>query len=117
MRGNSDRNASLKIGNRLFERFGIFFEEKPQTLPLVGRTEQSVGVVPLQEPKSQAVGQLSQRVWHESDNGHGTAQNEKPGLAGLVHDFTNSLRTPMSRIYDPTARRSDYVGESEVAGL
>jgi hypothetical protein len=29
MKGNSDRNASLMIGNRLFARFGIFFQEKP----------------------------------------------------------------------------------------
>ncbi len=56
MKGNSDRNASLKIGNRLFERFGIFFEEKPPTLPPVERTEQSVGVVTLQEPKFQVTG-------------------------------------------------------------
>jgi putative transposase len=117
MRGNSDRNASLKIGNRLFERFGIFFEEKPPTLPATERIEQSVGVVALQEPNVQVVGQLSLWSGHESNNEHGTAQNSHPRLVGPVHDFTNSLRPPMSRIYDPTARRSDYVGESEAAGL
>ncbi len=63
------------------------------------------------------MGQLSLWDGHESDNGHGTAQNEKPGLAGLVRDFTSPLRPPMSRIYDPTARRSDYAGESEAAGF
>jgi hypothetical protein len=77
IKGNSDRNASLKIGNRLFERFGIFFEEKPPTLPATERTEQSVGVVVLQEPKFQAVGQLSLWGGHENSNGHGTAQNGK----------------------------------------
>jgi hypothetical protein len=117
MRGNSDRNASLKIGNRLFERFGIFFEEKPPTLPATERTEQLVGVVTLQEPNIQAVGQLSLWVGHESDNGHGTAQNEKPGLAGLVRDFTEPLRPQSGRSYAPLSRRSDYLGESEAAGL
>ncbi len=89
MRGNSDRNASLKIGNRLFERFGIFFEEKPLTLPETERVEQSTGVVTLQEPKSQAVGQLSLWGGHESDNEHGTAQSSHPRLVGPVHDFTS----------------------------
>jgi hypothetical protein len=117
MKGNSDRNASLKIGNRLFERFGIFFEEKPPTLPPVERTEQSVGVVTLQEPKFQAVGQLSLWDGHENDNEHGTAQNGSSRLVEPVRDFTSPLRPPMSRIYDPTARRSDYAGESEAAGL
>ncbi len=117
MRGNSDRNASLKIGNRLFERFGIFFEEKPPTLPLVERTEQSVGVVVLQEPNVQAVGQLSLWSGHESNNEHGTAQNSHPRLVGPVRDFTSPLRSPMGRVYDSIARRSDYAGESEAAGL
>jgi putative transposase len=40
MRRNSDRNASLTIGNRLFARFGIFFQEKPQT-SICAREEQS----------------------------------------------------------------------------
>ncbi len=41
MRGNSDRNASLMIGNRLYVRFGIFFQEKPQTPLATEREEQS----------------------------------------------------------------------------
>jgi putative transposase len=55
----SDRNASLQIGNKFFARYGIIFQEKPQTLPATERTEQSVGVATLQEPNIQAVGQLS----------------------------------------------------------
>jgi IS605 OrfB family transposase len=117
MRGNSDRNASLKIGNRLFERFGIFFEEKPPTLPATERTEQLVGVVTLQEPNIQAVGQLSLWVGHESDNGHGTAQDSHPRLVGPVRDFTGSLRPQSGRSYAPLSRGSDYLGESEAAGL
>ena len=92
MKGNSDRNASLKIGNRLFERFGIFFEEKPPTLPVTERAEQSAGVVTLQEPKVEAVGHSSLSIGHESDDGHGTAQDSHPRMVGPVHDFTNTLR-------------------------
>jgi transposase len=117
MKGNSDRNASLKIGNRLFERFGIFFEEKPPTLPLVERTEQSVGVVTLQEPNVQAAGQLSLWSGHESNNEHGTAQNSHPRLVGPVRDFTELLRPQSGRSYAPLSRGSGYLGESEAAGL
>jgi putative transposase len=39
MKGNADRNASLMIGNRLFERFGIVFREKPPTPPAMEREE------------------------------------------------------------------------------
>jgi transposase len=48
---NADRNASLQIGNKFFARYGIIFEEKPPTLPATERTEQSVGVVTLQDAK------------------------------------------------------------------
>ena len=117
MKGNADRNASLKIGNRLFERFGIFFEEKPPTLPATERTEQSVGIAPLQEPKDEGVGHSSLPSGYEICNEHGTAQDSHLRMVGPVRDFTDPLHPPMSRIYDPTARRSDYVGESEAAGL
>ncbi len=89
MRGNSDRNASLMIGNRLFARFGTFFQEKPQTLPATEREEQSSGVVVLQEPKDEAVGHSSLSSGHENGNGHGTAQNSHSRMVGSVHDITN----------------------------
>ncbi len=94
MRGNSDRNASLKIGNRLFERFGIFFEEKPQTLPATERAEQSVGVVVLQEPNVQAVGQLSLWDGHESDNGHGAAQSSSERVGSRLFAISPSHYAP-----------------------
>jgi len=119
MKGNSDRNASLMIGNRLFARFGIIFQEKP---PLVRvrsheQASQDAGVVTLQEPNVQAVDQLSLWVGHESNNGHGTAQSSIPGLAETARDFTDQLLSQSSRVYDPIARGTDYVGESEAAGL
>ncbi len=123
MKGNADRNACLMIGNRLFARFGIFFQEKPQTLPATEREEQSSGVGVLQEPKDEAVGHSSLSSGHESSNEHGTAQDSHPRMVGPavpplgVRDITNPLRPQSSRIYDPTARGSDYVGVSEAAGL
>jgi IS605 OrfB family transposase len=117
MKGNSDRNASLMIGNRLFARLGVFFQEKPQTLPATEREEQSSGVGVLQEPKVEAVGHSSLSTGHESTNGHGTAQNSSLRMVGPVRDITNPLRSQSSRIYDPTARGSDDVGVSEAAGF
>jgi IS605 OrfB family transposase len=97
MKGNSDRNASLMIGNRLFARFAIFFQEKPQTLPATEREEQSSGVAALQEPKDEAVGHSSLSSGHESSTGHGTAQNSHPRMVGSVRDITNPLRLQSSR--------------------
>ena len=117
MNDNADRNATLMIGNRLFARYDIIFEEKPPTLPATERTEQSAGVVALQEPNVQAVGQLSQRIWHESSNGHGTAQNGHSRLVEPVRAFTSPLLPPMGGSYAPITRGTDYTGESEAAGL
>jgi hypothetical protein len=117
MRGNSDRNASLVIGNRLFERFGIFFQEKPPTPLATEREEQSSGVAALQEPNAQAVGHSSQSAWHEDSNGHGTAQNSSLRMVEPVRDITSPLRPQSSRGYATIARGSDYVGVSEAAGL
>jgi putative transposase len=57
MRGNTDRNASLMIGNRLFARF----QEKPQT-SIHAREEQSSGVVVLQDAKVPVVSQSTHRT-------------------------------------------------------
>jgi putative transposase len=117
MRGNADRNASIVIGHRLFERFGIFFQEKPPTPPAMEREEQSSGVAALQEPHAQVVDHSFLCARHENSNGHGTAQDSHSGMAEPVRDFTDPLRYPPSRIYDPIAQSSAYVGESEAAGL
>ncbi len=114
---HADRNASLQIGNKFFARYGIIFQEKPPTLPATERAEQSAGEARLQEPKIESRGHSSLSIGHETSLGHGTAQDSHPRMVGPVRDFTDPLRPPMSRIYDPTARRSDYVGESEAAGL
>ncbi len=51
MQGNADFNASLQIGKKFFARYGLIFQEKPQTLPATEREEQSSGVVVIQDAK------------------------------------------------------------------
>jgi putative transposase len=114
---NADRNASLQIGNKFFAGSGLIFQEKPQTPLAIEREEQSSGGVVLQDAKVPTVSQLAQRVRHESNNGHGTAQSSNPGLAGPAHDFTKPLLSPSGWVYDPLAQETDYLGESEAAGF
>ena len=90
----------------MFSDIILFFQEKPQTLPATERAEQPAGVVVLQEPNVQAVGQLSLWAGHESNSGHGTAQSSHPGLAGPAHDFTELLHGPGSRGYATHAQGS-----------
>jgi putative transposase len=68
MRGNADRNASLKIGQRLRKRY----QEKPPTPLATEREEKSSGVVVCQEAKSEE-GPSIAPARHADDNGHGTA--------------------------------------------
>jgi hypothetical protein len=81
------------------------------------QASQDAGVVVLQEPNVQAVGHSSLWAGHESNNGHGTAQDSPSRMVESVRDFTDLLLSQSSRVYDPIARGTDYVGESEAAGL
>lgn len=93
--GNADRNASLMIGNRLFERYSIYFPpEKPQASHSA-RVEQSTGVVPLQEPKVEVAGHVTPSTGHESSNGQGTAQNGHSSTVEPVRVFTQLLLFPI----------------------
>ena len=69
MRGNADRNASLKIGQRLRERY----QEKPPTPLLPEREEQSSGVTVCQEVRSKEQPSIV-KARHADENGYGTAQ-------------------------------------------
>ncbi len=78
MRGNADRNASLKIGQRLLERY----QEKPPTPLLTEREEQSSGVIVCQEVTSKEQPSIA-HARHADENGHGTAQ-ERTRMDGCV---------------------------------
>jgi putative transposase len=95
MRGHADRNASLMIGNRLFERYEIFFPPEKPLASHSAREAQASGVVSLQEPNAQAVGRTSLCARHESSNGQGTAQNSHSRTGEPVRVFTQQLLLPL----------------------
>ncbi len=74
MRGHSDRNASLVIGQRLIARYQEPSKEKPHTaMRRAGRVEQSTGVVLSQDAKRKKGPSLPD-ARHGDNNAHGTAQ-------------------------------------------
>ena len=91
MRGNADRNASLKIGQRLIERY----QEKPPTPLGTEREEKSSGVIVCQEVKSKEQPSIA-KARHGTGNGHGTAhkgRRRRMGTASL--SIPTTLRPPM----------------------
>jgi putative transposase len=77
MKGNSDRNASLVIGQRLVARYQKSSKEKPHTLLKAGREEKSSGVVISQEVKSVGIRPSHGSARHGDHNGHGTAPRNR----------------------------------------
>ena len=74
MRGHADRNASLKIGQRLLERYAEPFKEKPHTaVRRAGRVSKETGVTLSQDAKRQKGPSISE-ARHGERNVHGTAQ-------------------------------------------
>ena len=91
MRGNADRNASLRIGHRLIARYQKPKQEKPPT-PLVRESEEkSSGVVVCQEAKS-CEGPSIPKARHADANEHGTAQEVWCGMAPSTSDIPHQLR-------------------------
>ncbi len=78
MHGNTDRNASLNIGRRLFARYQK--QEKPQTRPLAGRLSKERGVPFSKFAKSGKRPRTEPARQGEWD-GHGTAQDQRCGVA------------------------------------
>ena len=74
MRDHADRNASLRIGQRLLERYAECFKEKPPTaVRRAGRVSKETGVVLSQDAKRQRGPSISE-ARHGERNAHGTAQ-------------------------------------------
>lgn len=93
--GNADRNASLMIRNRLFERYELCFPPEKPLASHSAREAQASGVVALQEPKVEVVGRTSLSTGHESCNGQGTAQNGHLSTIEPVRVFTQQLLFPL----------------------
>jgi len=94
MRGNSDRNASLVIGQRLVVRYAKPLKEKPQTHLVAERAEQSAGVVISQVAESVGTRPSNGSARRGDHNEHGTAQETGTRMVEPVSDIAYQLRLP-----------------------
>src|SRR5260370_31445729 len=95
MKGNSDRNASLVIGQRLVERYQKPSKEKPHTPLKAGRAEQSAGGVISQDAKRVGSRPSPASARHGDHNEHGTAQETGMRMVAPVLDIACQLRFPI----------------------
>jgi IS605 OrfB family transposase len=102
MRGNADRNASLKIGQRLLARYqpdrqNNDQEEKPQApQPRAKRSVKTEGVSRSQDAKREEPPSLTSASRHGTAHGHGTAQQGKRRRMGTASlSIPTQLRLPM----------------------
>ncbi len=89
MRGNSDRDASLVIGQRLVERYQKPSKEKPHTLR---RVSKDTGVVISQDAKRVGTRPSNGSTRHGDHNEHGTAQDVLSGMERHTSDIPHQLR-------------------------
>ncbi len=91
MHGNSDRNASLVIGNRLLARYQTHSQEKPPTPLHAERPVKTGGVRRSQEAKGN--GRPSPNLaGHGRANAQGTAQDTLNGMVESVSGIVRQLR-------------------------
>jgi transposase len=89
MRGNADRNASLRIGQRLLARYQQPVQEKPLAPLGIEREEKSSGVDHSQDAKDKDR-PSTDHAGHGEVNGHGTAQEHKSMDECAVPRFSSS---------------------------
>jgi len=89
MRGNADRNASMRMGHRLLARYQQSVQEKPLAPLVRGREEKSSGVDHSQDAKSKDR-PSTDHARHGEVNGHGTAQEQKSMDGCAVPRFSSS---------------------------
>src|SRR6266516_685825 len=96
MRGHADRNASIKIGQRLTTRYSKPSQEKPHApLPGAERSVKAEGVAASQDAKGEEPPSMAQARRHGSSNGHGTAQRGKRRRMGTPSpSIPTQLRLP-----------------------
>lgn len=96
MRDHADRNASLRIGQRLLERYerSPFKEKPPPTVRRAGRVSKETGVTAPRMPNA-ARDHLSLRQGMEQVNGHGTAQKETLRMDERLSAIPTQLRLPL----------------------
>jgi putative transposase len=95
MRDHADRNASLRIGQRLLERYAEPFKEKPHTAGRRGgRVSKETGVTRSQDAKRQRGPSLSQARQGDG-NGPGTAQQGTLRMDESPSATPHLLRLPL----------------------
>jgi len=93
MRGNSDRNASLVIGQRLIARYQKNKQEKPPTPLAIERMSKEIGVVVSQDAKSKRR-PSTDCARHRNNNEHGTAQDRLFRMDEHLPDIPHQLQFP-----------------------
>ena len=95
MRDHADRNASVRIGQRLLERWQEPCKEKPHTvLRRGGRVSQETGVTRSQDAQRQN-GPSTYQARHGDGNAHGTAQEHGHRMGSPYSATPHPLRLPL----------------------
>ncbi|HLZ60981.1 MAG TPA: transposase [Ktedonosporobacter sp.] len=95
MRGHSDRNASLVIGQRLIARYQEPSKEKPHTaVRRGGRASKETGVTRSQDAKRKKGPSIS-HARQGDGNEHGTAQGKRHRMGSPFSATPHQLRLPL----------------------
>src|SRR5215469_9916722 len=93
MRDHADRNASLRIGQRLIERYPDPVKEKPHTpVRRAGRVSKGMGVGISQDAKREGQPSIAQARRGDHTNGHGTAPRGLRRMGARPSDMATTLR-------------------------
>ena len=93
MRDHADRNASLRVGQRLIERTQAPLKEKPHALVRRAKREpKGSGVGISQDAKRQMGPSIPAVRRGDHANGHGTAQRGRRRMGALLSDIASQLR-------------------------
>ena len=95
MRDHADRNASLRIGQRLLERYQEPLKEKPHTAGRRGgRVSKETGVTRSQDAKRRS-GPSTRQARQGDSNAHGTAQEKRHRMGSPFSAIPPQLRLPL----------------------
>jgi len=93
MRDHADRNASLRIGQRLIERSQEPLKEKPHTpVRRVGRVSKGTGVGISQDAKREGQPSIAQARRGDHTNGYGTTPRGLRRMGARPSDMATTLR-------------------------
>src|SRR6266566_4548234 len=93
MRDHADRNASLRVGQRLIERTQAPLKEKPHALVRRAKREpKGSGVGISQDAKRQMGPSIPAARRGDHANGHGAAQRGRRRMGALLSDIASQLR-------------------------